>query len=223
MMMDESAVAALALYAVGLHVFPVPLGSKEPFGFHKMLEWSRLRCDALADLCTGRNLAVRVGRLSDNLFVIDCDCPEDADRTRAWLAAHGIAAWERTSARGAQFWMLCGDGEVANGVLTGEHDWQNTQVKGRLGYALVPPSVHPTGLVLEWATRAGERPPTVSLDDLAGLIPLRLVGRRRDKGERPSTLPRIADKVLIQRDTSGYKSNSEAERRACLSLIETHW
>jgi hypothetical protein len=45
------------------------------------------------------------------------------------------------------------------------------------------------------------------------------ISLRRGSGEKRNALPVVANRVLIERNTRGYQSNSEAEFAAVLSMI----
>lgn len=60
--------------------------------------------------------------------------------------------------------------------------------------------------------------PPVTLAQL-DFLPLRMASIQRHSQKQSHVLPPVADRVLIQRDISGYASNSEAEFAACMSLV----
>lgn len=201
------------LYDVGLNVLPIIRGSKDPYGSHAILTTTRLHRPSLAGLVAGSNIAVMAGRKSGNLFVLDCDSWTSFNEVGDGLAARDISAWIRNGVDGGQYWLLCQQGEVANGTV-GDVD-----VLGNRKYTVAPPSIHPSGMVYEWLRREGPQPPLVSLDRRDGLgLRLETVGRRRVRGKQHE-LPVVANRVLVEQDTMGYGSNSEAEFAVCLSLI----
>ncbi len=210
---DDSVREALDLYDAGLNVFPIIRASKEPYGSHSILTTTRLHRPSLPGLVQDSNIAVMTGRLSGNLVVLDCDTWDVFERIKAALDAAGIAAWVRNGIDGGQCWLRCADGEIANAHVDG------VEVLGTRLYSAAPPSIHPSGMVYEWVKRGGLQPPLVTLGRLAVLgLGLETVGRRRARGKLHE-LPVIANRVLVERDTTGYASNSEAEFGACLSLL----
>jgi predicted transcriptional regulator len=205
---------AEALYAVGLNVFAIQPGSKLPYGPHAFLTTTRLYGPSLPSLVAGSNIAVMTGRLSQNLFILDCDSPEAFERIGTALEGRNIRAWIRNGARGGQFWLLCREGEVANTKI------DKVDVLGNRKYAVAPPSIHPSDMVYEWTAREGNLPPVVSLAQL-DFLPLQLasLGQRRANREKQHVLPPVANAVLVEQNIAGYASHSEAEYAVCLSLI----
>jgi Bifunctional DNA primase/polymerase, N-terminal len=143
----EMLIAALALAAAGLAVFPAVYRTKEPAtkrGFY----------DASTNLATvrrwfggnyRRNLAVRTG-LASGAWVLDVD---DPDALTALEDRFGpLPATRRSqSRRGSHLWFKassvsipCSAGRVAPGV----------DVKAEGGYVLAPPSIHPDGPAYGW-------------------------------------------------------------------------
>ncbi len=174
---------------------------------------TRLHRPSLSGLVQDSNIAVMAGRLSGNLVVLDCDNWDVFERIKTALDAAGIAAWVRNGIDGGQCWLRCADGEVSNATVDG------VEVLGNRLYSVAPPSIHPSGMVYKWVKRNGFQPPLVPLDSLAALgLGLETVSRRRARGKQHE-LPVVANRVLVERDTTGYASNSEAEFAACLSLI----
>ena len=201
------------LFDADLNVFPVLKGSKEPYGPHSILTTTRLHRPSLAGLVTDSNLAVMMGRLSGGLFVLDCDSWETFQQIGEELATRGVRAWIRSGVDGGQYWLLCAEGEVKNAKIGA------VDILGNRKYAVAPPSIHPEGMIYEWIECDGSHPPLVSLTQL-DFLPLQLesVSRRRNR-EKPNVLPPVANRVLVERNTTGYASNSEAEYAACVSLV----
>jgi Bifunctional DNA primase/polymerase, N-terminal len=91
-----------------------------------------------------RNLAVRTG-LASGVWVLDVD---DPDALTALEDHHGAlpTTLRSQSSRGTHLWFKCtspipsSSGRVAPGI----------DCKGEGGYIVVPPSVHPTGVVYRW-------------------------------------------------------------------------
>ena len=230
-MHDIISVEALALYDMGLHVFPLPRGKKTPFGSHRKLNTSRLDRGLLTKACAGCNLAVRAGRLSGGLCILDCDTPADFRSILSEFEARGLCPWIRGGTHGGgQFWFRVDSGEIENTVLRpvdAPAVINKVEVQGHDQYSVVPPSIHPdTGKAYEWIARNNREPPVIAMATL-DFLPL----RRRTHPQRPrprqvrteklEALPPVADRVLIERDASDYGGdNSRAEYAACLSLIQ---
>jgi hypothetical protein len=205
--------AAMELHAAGMNVIPLPRvtmkqygGKKPPFGSHSILFTTRLHADDLPELFKWANVGVLAGRLSQNLFILDCDSPHEFERVGGELARRNISAWISKSGRGGHYWLRCVEGEIASAKLS-----DVLQVIGARGYIVAPPSVHPSGVIYEWARREGELPPLVSIDDL-DFLPLSLAKARRGQ------LPQIARQVLAEGKLGDYASWSEAELSAAMSL-----
>jgi hypothetical protein len=149
---------AIDLHKRGLNVFPIPRGSKKPYILRPMF-YSRLhRCGrscrihnapSFKDLFDRQNIAVMTGRTSGNLFAIDCDTQADFRGMGAELDRRGLSYWAITSARGGAYLMRLAEGEAANKRLAG---WQHVEVWGNRHFVILPPSIHPSGVIYQWAT-----------------------------------------------------------------------
>lgn len=207
--------AAIQLYDLGFNVMPIPRvgmehgGKKPPYGKFSVLFSSRLGRSSLATLFERSNLAVICGRLSKNLFILDCDKQQTFKWIGQELANHKIDPWVTESARGGHYWLLSSEGEVINTApLVG------LDILGNHKYVVAPPSVHPTGVIYEWVKQHGSLPPAISLERLSFLEGVTLVK------EKKGHLPPVAHRVLEEGNTEGYLSNSEAELASALSLAK---
>lgn len=173
---------AIDLHKRGLNVFPIPRGSKKPY-ILKPLFYSRLhRCGqhchikhtrsfpTFKSLFERQNIAVMLGKTSGNLFTIDCDTQADFRGMAAELDRRELAYWAIESARGGAYLMRLAEGEAKNKRLA---KWQHVELWGRMRYALMPPSLHPSGVFYQWATPEPyynlpdqEAPPVVSVTAL---------------------------------------------------------
>ncbi len=208
--------AASELHELGFNVLPIPRvgmqhnNKKPPYGPYSCLFITRLPYDYLPFLFEGANLAVICGKLSRNLFVIDCDTHRTFQWVRQELQSRKIAPWIVSSNRGGHYWLLSTDGEVQN-----SRPLPDIQIIGQNQYIVAPPSLHPKGeIVYHWVQRPGKLPPVVSLDLLDFLPSLELLPARR------TALPQVANKVLVEQDPGDYSSNSEAEFAAAMSLAK---
>lgn len=122
------------------------------------------------DLFYYANIGVMVGATSGNLVDIDCDNKESYQRVGKELASKGIFAWQYTSYRGGHYLLRVREGELAN-TNTGD----GVEVYGNKHYAVLPPSLHPEGVIYCWESTEprllppGELPQDVGIDDLAFL------------------------------------------------------
>src|SRR5215470_11586534 len=140
--------AALVLASQGFSVFPCVYAEKAPRTKHGFY-------DATTNPATiqrwyagnfKRNLAVRTGSVS-GAWVLD----EDALGAILSLEEHfgplPLTRQARTS-RGRHFWFLTNGLTIAGRKK--DAIWPGLEVKAEGGYVLVPPSIHPTGVVYEW-------------------------------------------------------------------------
>lgn len=207
--------AAIQLYDLGFNVLPIPRvgaehgGKKPPYGPFSILFTSRLGRSSLPLLFERSNLAVICGRLSRNLFILDCDLPHTFQWIGRELEMNNIDSWVTASLRGGHYWLLSSEGEIKNA-----DPQPGLQILGNHKYVVAPPSVHPTGVIYEWIRRNGTLPPTISLDKLLFLEHLSLIKTRQ------SIFPPVAQIVLIEKNTDDYLSNSEAELSAAMSLAK---
>jgi hypothetical protein len=147
------------LYDLQLNVFPLPYGAKAGYEWRR-LQYTRLKRHALNDIVAGDcNLAIMCGRTSQNLFVLDCESPDALLYHMQQAKKRRIPLWVVKTARGGHLYFRCADGEVhniSNGTIA------NTEVRGRNGYVLAPPSLHPTGVKYQWFLTEGNTIPVVN-------------------------------------------------------------
>lgn len=151
--------AAARLYDLGLNVIPVRYARKSAFLLRPFFYGRLHKCGPGCTRAHGPtfeqifarpvNLAVVVGHTSGNLVAIDCDTHAAYRGMRAELERHGVPFWTYTSARGGTYLMRLAEGEAAN---TKRPRWRQggVEILGRLRYVVVPPSVHPSGVVYTW-------------------------------------------------------------------------
>lgn len=167
--------AALELFDLGFNIGPTKQASKMPYLWRGLLG-TRIERKAIPTLFYNSGMFVLPGRLSMNLVILDADNRQAAAHQAAEFQRRGIKPWIVNTARGQHFWFLCADGELAN--ITDGKGWQ---LWGSNHYCLVPPSVHDTGMIYEWAAREGDLPPTLSISQLDWL-PLKLRADKRRVG-----------------------------------------
>jgi hypothetical protein len=154
-------VSALAAAAVeyaeqGLPVFPLLPCDKRPFGAHDCTGAAHAhgRDDATADVATvrgwwavhpGANVGLATGRGVD---VLDID-GQEGEASLANLAARRWplpSTAEVKTARGRHLYFLAAGWPCSAGKLGPKLD-----TRGRGGYVVLPPSVHPDGTVYSWS------------------------------------------------------------------------
>ncbi|MBT7122715.1 MAG: bifunctional DNA primase/polymerase [Clostridia bacterium] len=188
---------AIDLHKRGLNVFPIPRGSKKPYILRPMF-YSRLhRCGlsckvqhapSFKDLFDRQNIAVMLGRTSQNLFAIDCDTLADFRGMAAELDRRGLPYWAIGSARGGSYLMRLAEGEAKNKTLNG---WQHVEIWGNKHFMILPPSIHPSGVIYQWASPEPyynlpdrEAPPLVSITALDWLgVEIHTTGARWEAPE----------------------------------------
>lgn len=212
---------ARRLYGYGINPIPIQRGSKTPFGWWRLLQTTRLAPDRFDELFSNSNIAAICGRTSNNLLVIDSDTQEHAGEIRRRMHDERLPCWIRSSARGAQFWLRCDDGEVQ----TVRRDWG--EIRGTGAYAVAPPSLHPEGDLYCWEDEEETEAnlAAVSFARLQRLdLPIVLAdaSRKRRSQTTPSGLPLTAHTVLVEgKKLEGAKdpSWSSAEWSAILALL----
>ena len=182
---------AVNLHKRGLNVFPIPRGYKQPYKLSPLFYARLHRCGrgckayhtvpyVLRDgrrtnatfetLFECQNIAVMMGRTSENLFAIDCDTEADFKGMGAELDRRGLSYWATKSAKGGHYFMRLAEGEVANNP--GLEGWGQVEIWGNRHFVVLPPSIHPSGVLYEWHTQdpyrlpIDEKPPLVSIQAL---------------------------------------------------------
>ena len=144
--------AALALATRRAHVFPCVARGKTPATVHGVK-------DATIDPTTiarwwwtnpDYNIAIATGAIS-NVFVVDVDGIDAEAELRKLEAEHGAlpATVEVITARGRHIWFVYpAETTICNSVCK---IGPGIDVRGDNGYALVPPSMHPSGKLYCWS------------------------------------------------------------------------
>lgn len=120
------------------------------------------------------NMAVMLGRTSGNLVCVDCDSEQAFGNILDEFSSRGLNFWAFTTSRGGNLLFRLAEGEVKNLPKTSIPD---VQVWGNKRYCILPPSVHPSGIVYSWLNDQDPRenlarhepPPVLHLDQLAWL------------------------------------------------------
>jgi hypothetical protein len=152
--------AAYELFDMGLSVGPTRPVSKLPYLWRKLYT-TRIDPAAIPELFTGRaGIFVVTGATSGNLAVLDCETLEAARQHAAEFDGRNLRPWRLTTPRGAHFWWLSADGELANRKDDASRP-RGWELRGRCCYVMTPPSIHPSGVIYDWSYREGERPPII--------------------------------------------------------------
>ena len=125
-------------------------------------------------LFTNANLAVMLGRTSGNLVCVDCDNEEGFRQILNEFSSRGLSFWAFATSRGGNLLFRLADGEAKNLPKT---SIQDVQIWGNRHYCVLPPSVHPSGVVYSWLKDQDplenlarhEPPPLLHLDQLEWL------------------------------------------------------
>jgi len=139
--------------AEGWPIFPVKERSKEPLtldGF-KSASIDPARVAKWWTTWPSANVACVPGQTGH--IVIDIDGPEGETAAQA-LGLLSEPTLTVTTARGRHLWFKHPGGTISNVVLAPHLD-----VRGDAGYVLLPPSVHPSGVVYRWHGKTTEALP----------------------------------------------------------------
>lgn len=216
---DNTTLAAMELYDMGFNIFPLEYGSKKSTNQWDALYNARIPGIVIPNIFKKKNIATLTGRLSKNLFVVDCDDETKFNNMRDYLEAKGLASWVVSTSRGGHFWFLSIDGEVVSQKVE-----DHIEVWGNSHYVITPPSVNKeTGLVYTWLRRDGSLPPSLLLDEIKGLFPSLKVCKPAQGSLFQNGLPLLAHEVLVNKNKMQYHSYSEAENAAVWSLIRFGW
>jgi hypothetical protein len=152
--MTPLARAAVKLGEKGLRVFPCWPRTKKP------AIKDNLRCAAIGEAIISKwwgeqgqyNVAIATGRAS-GVWVLDVDADDGGEATlRELEAAHGAlpATVEVITGAGRHLYWKWPDGvDIRNFQV--RDDLPGIDVRGEGGYAIAPPSVHPSGRVYAWS------------------------------------------------------------------------
>lgn len=194
--------AALALAARGWHVFPVKPRAKQPLTSNGYLQattdpdqlraWWRQWPDANLGLAPGRS----------GLVVLDVDGPEGEAHAQALglFAEPTLSAATGRADGGRHLYFQRPPFAVSNAKLAPHLD-----VRGDMGYVLLPPSIHPSGASYAWDTR-GIAP--------AALPPLALEALRAAQSSAPApNVPRLAAAQIPELEVIGEGGRNDTLTR----------
>jgi predicted transcriptional regulator len=226
--LTDAQATAIDLYARGFNVIPLRKPGKKPY-ILKPFFTSRLHhCSAtchhkgrhdIADLFSRNNIGVVLGRTSGNLIDIDCDSAESFNRVGDELTGRNLPFWAIESARGGGYLLRLIEGEAAN-MPKGQSPFNDVEVWGSLHFAVIPPSIHTSGIVYRWITPEprltmppGATLPAVSIRQLDWLG-VKLAKDARREFEQPELygLPAWAAELSQRNRLTNAEELTEGER-----------
>jgi hypothetical protein len=151
-------------HSIGCNVFPLRYGTKNGFPYPwGRLTYTRLPAEALRHLFAGPcNLAVMMGAISANMFVLDCETSMAFQTCIYELEQRRIPVCAVQTVRGGHLYLRA-VGVVRN-IPCGT--MPDIEVRGSDGYVLVPPSMHPSGHQYRFYRWDVPHPPVVDLCQL---------------------------------------------------------
>jgi hypothetical protein len=127
----------------GWSVLPIPKGSKAP----EIKDWVNRTFD-VGDFDPDSNIGVRLGAPSGNLTDVDLDCPQ-AVTAAPFLLPRTERIHGRPGTGQSHYWYIC---EGAKSEKWCDVDGKVLlEIRSTGGQTVIPPSVHPSGEVLDWA------------------------------------------------------------------------
>ena len=220
--LTDTQATALDLYARGFNVIPLQYHKKKAFRLSPFFTSRLHHCgdecrhagrENITELFTRHNIGVITGRTSGNLLAIDCDTHEAFRKMGDELTARTIPFWAITSHRGGAYLLRVIEGEAAS-QPKGTCKIKDVEIWGNRRLIVIPPSVHPSGTVYQWATpeprfqlAPHETIPAVSMKILEWLDVL-LDTEARKQWEEPElfNLPQWAS-ALSRRNRESYAGN----------------
>lgn len=147
---------ALHYAGLGLAVFPIKPGSKQPLTDHGLKDASKepVQIERWWTRWPTANIGIATGAASDGLVVIDLDVDKDKGidgrvTLREWEAEHEKlpdSTWLAITGRGGYHYFYHDTSAIRN--RTGIYE--GIDIRGDGGYIVAPPSVHPNGNTYEW-------------------------------------------------------------------------
>lgn len=147
---------ALYYSRLGLAVFPLKPGSKQPLTEHGLKDASKepQQIESWWSKWPTANIGIATGTVSGGLVVIDLDVDKDKGidgrvMLREWEAEHEKLpdnTWLAITGRGGYHYFYHDTSTVRN--RTGIYE--GIDIRGDGGYIVAPPSIHPNGNTYEW-------------------------------------------------------------------------
>lgn len=224
---------ALDLYERGLNVIPLQRHKKKPFilapFFTARLHHCNAECrhagiDDITELFTRRNIGLVMGRTSGNLFALDCDSQQSFKQIGQELIKRAIPFWAITGNRGGAYLLRLIEGEAAN---ADKSNCEDVQIWGNRHMVVIPPSIHPSGVLYQWATPEPrfclpprETIPAVSVIALEWLgVRLDLESRKQWQEPELFGLPQWAAALSYDNRQTFSRELSEGERNTRLFAL----
>lgn len=157
---SDTQLTALDLYERGFNVIPLRRHSKKGFILRPFFTARMHHCGAdcnhpgredITELFARCNIGIMAGRTSGNLLAIDCDSPTAFDKIGKELTARALPFWAITGSRGGAYLLRVIEGEAAS-VTGRKSKIKDVEVWGNRRLIVIPPSIHPSGIVYQWAT-----------------------------------------------------------------------
>ena len=201
--------------AAGLAPIPVPAGRKAADTAWRQFQSHPPSKHELGLLfgANGGNIAIICGRSSDNLMVLDCDCPTTFRDTGDRLGGLGITTPiirrppnGTPHDGGGSYWLRTPVPVATRGLV-------DLEIRGQAAYVLAPDSEHPGGgrYYFENPGTAIHRLPTLDALDWLTLEAASVTNRK---------IPPLAWRLFLgnQQTLDKYPTRSEAEAAVCASL-----
>lgn len=198
--LDVALSAALAYHRRGWSVIPLLRRDKRP-----VISWERYQHERPMEddirrwwrEDAQRNVAIVTGPIS-GLLVLDVDGPEGRESLRG---LHLPATITATTGRGAHYYFRHPGGRVPNAV----HILPGVDLRADGGYAVAPPSVHPSGRRYEWV-------PGLAPDDVElAPCPDWLLERLRPQARQGlSRTPEDWRRLVLEGAAEGRRNNTVA-------------
>jgi hypothetical protein len=226
---------ALDLYERGFNVFPIKPQDKKPYLLKPLFNSRLHHCGALcthkghediSQLFSRDNIAIMTGRTSGNLLVVDCDSHASFEKIGNELTGRSLPYWAITGRRGGAYLLRVIEGEAAN-MPKDKSKFDDVEIWGNRHLVVIPPSVHPSGIMYQWAMPEpryhmpkGETLPAVSIAALDWLGVILAKSAKRWEEPELYNLPQWAAALsYTSRETFGGMGVSEGERNTKLFAL----
>lgn len=183
-------------HAYGVATIPIKPGSKAP-----LVKWKKYQTalPTEADLMgwfaydhgIGAGIAVITGW--QGLTVLDFDTVDAFQRWRYWAMAHGeraewvcSRAYQVSTARGVHVYLRLPQATRTRPLFNPDGSKANIDIKGKGGYVLAPPTLHPSGSIY---TAMDERATVPSVEALSDVLPAEMLQLPKSVGQDHIAVP----------------------------------